>query len=97
MYPFIVGAEEEEGVVRGWEPGRAGWRRRVSIKTAWRSGRASSSWDEGRVDGFEIRRGSERERSSERSCLWMEGWRESSQAIYVSVMPEVSKPAATKY
>lgn len=36
------------GVMRGSGPGIAEWRRRVSMRVAWRRGRASRIWGEGR-------------------------------------------------
>ena len=70
-----------EGVMRGSGPGIAAWMRRVSIRQAWRRGRASRLCGEGssgvEVDGGKSKVG-ERVRNSWRSCAWSSGCRESS-------------------
>lgn len=90
MWCFEEEEEEGEGVIRGWGPGMAACRRRVSMRVAWRRGRASRDWGVGRVggglgfDGVAVVgcgvkcRVGERVRSSVRSCDWRSGCRESS-------------------
>ena len=61
-----------EGVMRGSGPGIAAWRRRVSMRQAWRRGRASRLCGEGssgfvEEDGGYFRVG-ERDRNCFRSC-----------------------------
>lgn len=48
---FEEGEGEGEGVMRGWGPGMAACRRRVSMRVAWRRGRASRDCGVGRL-GF---------------------------------------------
>lgn len=67
--------------MRGSGPGIAAWMRRVSIRQAWRSGRASRLCGEGNsgveVDGGYAKVG-ERVRNSSRSRSWSSGCSESS-------------------
>lgn len=42
------------GVMRGSGPGMAAWMRRVSMRVAWRRGRASRLCGEGRVGGVVV-------------------------------------------